>query len=101
MRTRPVQEPRAQPPHPSTLPPVYCSFYSGTEAFIVLLSDFLQVKGIAFGLIDFLTAGCPTKHRWALPDIELGAMESSNLNFFFNRKMCAAKSGSMGDILAA
>lgn len=32
--------------------------------------------------------------------MELGAMESSKLNFF-NKKMHAAKSGSPGDILAA
>lgn len=50
------------------------------------LSDWLgegfhQVKGIAFGLAVFLIARFPTKHRWALPGIELGAMESSEPNF--------------------
>lgn len=58
------------------------------------------MKCMASGLSGLLTAGFPTKNRWALPGMELGAMESSKLNFF-NKKMHAAKSGSPGDILAA
>ena len=57
------------------------------------------MKGIVFGLIGFPTAGFTTQRRWALPGIELGATESSELNFL--QEIRAAKSGSPGDILAA
>lgn len=64
-----------------------------------LLSDFLgsvSTRGRAEHLAHrFLTAGFPTKHRWALPGIKLGAMESSELNFLQENVCCQA--GSPGE----
>ena len=79
MRTEPILEP--EPPFL-----VYCFFYFSSMTLLIVLSGFLgepfrQVRGIASGLTGFLTDGFPTKHRWALLGIELGATESSELNF--------------------
>jgi hypothetical protein len=64
--------------------------------FSLLQEFFYQVKGIAFGLTGFLTADFPTKHRWLF--LALSWVPWKALNSFFNRKMCAAKLGSPGDI---
>lgn len=76
-----------------------------SETLIVGLSDFMGgafPPGEGPGPHRFPDCWFPTKHRWSLPGTELGAMESlHSIFFFFYRKMCAAKSGSPGNILAA